>query len=141
MPRTHAVGATPPAAPFGPVAPPPTPVASSGPGDSEWSISGTGACDVAVVSTDFVAAVPLEGVQLYPAAEQPEQAEVDGSDEHASELAGLSELADVVATRPPPAPPAAAPTQRRDSPWKWVALGAAPLLILALALIAIAVFR
>jgi hypothetical protein len=56
-------------------------------------------------------------------------------------LAGLSELADVVATRPHPAPPAAVPQKRSDSPWKWVALGAAPLLILALALIAIAIFR
>jgi hypothetical protein len=123
-----------------PVAPP-LPRAAGASGDTEWSIAGTGACDVAVVSTDFVAAVPLEGVPVFAATEQPEHADMDGSDEHASEFAGLSELADVVATRPPPASPAAAAPQRRDSPWKWVALGAAPLLILALALIAIAVFR
>jgi eukaryotic-like serine/threonine-protein kinase len=124
-----------------PVAPPPAGVRPDAAGDTQWSIAGTGACDVAVVSTDFVAAVPFEGVPLYAPAEQPEHSELDRPDERASEFAGLSELADVVATRLPPAPPAAAAPQRRDSPWMWVALGAAPLLILALALIAIAVFR
>jgi hypothetical protein len=124
-----------------PVAPAPPAAGAAAAGETEWAITGTGACDVAVVSTDFVAAVPFEGVPAYAAAEQPEFAQVDGSEEHVSEFAGLSELADVVATRPAPAPPAGAAPQRRESPWMWVALGAAPLLLLALALIAIAVFR
>jgi serine/threonine-protein kinase len=125
-----------------PVAPPPPAAAPArASGDTEWSISGTGACDVAVVSTDFVAAVPFEVPHGSAASGHAGQATADGPEEHGSEFAGLSELADVVATRPHSPPSGAAQPEPRESPWKWVALGAAPLLILALALIAIAAFR
>jgi serine/threonine-protein kinase len=135
-----------------PVAPAPAPAGGTAAGESEWAISGTGECDVAVVSTDFVAAVPFGTAVSFGAGaygtpcESAELPEPSNSAESlgfatSEDLAGLSELADVVATRPSPAGHAPSASARHESPWKWVALGAAPILVLALALILITVFR